>query len=110
MELFQSADIPWAPLIVLLLVYLLTYPVRWARLFETIYGYSLARGYITGVLLLTVITFVGLAFLGAVWYAFSIALPSGAGQLCGGGLVVLLWTYVIYTLDRRWRERAYGDR
>jgi hypothetical protein len=108
MDFFTDADIAWPILGFMLVVYLFTYPTRWIPLFETIYGYSRNRAYITGVVLLTAITAVGLLILGGIWYLFTVSVPNSVGQVCAGGSIILLWTYSIYSLDRRWRDQAYA--
>ncbi|MCO5183314.1 MAG: hypothetical protein M9928_07375 [Anaerolineae bacterium] len=107
MTFLQDANIPWPLLGVLLLVYLLSYARRWAPLFETLYGYSRPRAYIAGLLILLGITLFGLLLLGVVWYTFDVLFPTIWGQVCGGGVIILLWTYLIYSLERVWRDRAF---
>lgn len=107
MTFLQDANIPWPLLVVLLLVYLLSYARRWTPLFETLYGYSRFRAFVTGLLILLAITLFGLLLLGVVWYTFDILFPTTVGQLCGGGIIILLWTYIIYSLERIWRDRAF---
>ena len=103
----RDANIPWPLLAILLLVYLLSYARRWTPLFQTLYGYSRPRAFVSGLLILSGITLIGLLLLGVVWYTFGILLPNTLGQICGGGVIILLWTYIIYSLERFWRDRAY---